>query len=95
MSVRNVERMREISDEVGIELKNIHLVANHSFPEDKVEALEDVEGARYAGKVEYDEDLVEYDWGGRSLWELPDDSPAPSSVEDILRNAGCAAPAKA
>jgi len=94
-SVRNVERMRDIADEVGIELKHIHLVANHSFPEDKAEALRDVDGTRYAGKMEYDEDLVEYDWGGCSLRELPGGSPACSSVEKILENAGCAVTAQA
>jgi len=94
-SVRNVERMKNISDEVGIELKHIHLVANHSFPEEKLKALKEVEDADFAGKVAYDEDLVEYDWDGRSLLQLPGNSPACRSVEDILQNAGCRAPAQA
>lgn len=94
-SIRNVERMRDISDEVGIDLKHIHLVANHSFSDDMLGPLRDVDGAEFAGQVAYDEDLVEYDWGGRSLRELPDESPACSSVETILQNAGCAATAQA
>jgi len=87
-SVRNLERLRDIAAKIGIQLRNIYLVANHRFTDETQERLREVEGGRYLGKLEQDQAVLEYDWHGRSLLELPDDSPACTSVRAILKEAG-------
>lgn len=87
-SLENVERVKEISEEIGIHYKNLYLVANHRFTDDMAKRLEQVSAATYLGRIENDPAVQEYDWKGRSLRDLPADSPACLSVEEILTKAG-------
>jgi len=87
-ALRNLERLTEIAAQIGIAIGRAYLVAGHQVPEGMEERLRHVEGARYVGKVAHDTALMEYDWAGRSLLELPDDSPACSSVRAILERTG-------
>ena len=86
-SRNNVERIRRIAQEIGIEFKNLYLVVNHRFTEALVEQ---VKGSKetYLGKIEYDSSAEEYNFQGRSLLNVPKDSPAYLSVQRILNKAG-------
>jgi CO dehydrogenase nickel-insertion accessory protein CooC1 len=41
-------------------------------------------GEAYLGKIEYDAKAQEYNLAGKSLLELPENSPAASSIREIL-----------
>ncbi len=86
-SLRNVDRLKEISQEIGIHYQNLYLVANHRFTDDMTKRLEQVSAATYLGRIEKDPSVEEYDWQGRSLRDLPSNSPACLSVEKILTKA--------
>jgi len=86
-ALNNVERMRKIASEIGIHFNNLYLIANHRFKKTTEEYVKNMSG-NYLGKIEYDPDLEEYSWRGRSLLELPQSSPAFSSVKKILAKAG-------
>jgi hypothetical protein len=45
-------------------------------------------GATYLGKIEFDNGVEEYNLHGKSLLELPSDSPASLSIKEILVRAG-------
>lgn len=87
-SLQNVERIKEISQGIGIHYEKLYLVANHHFPEDMAQQLEHVSGTTYLGRIEPDPAVQQYDWEGKSLRDLPPDSPAALSVEQILTKAG-------
>jgi hypothetical protein len=44
-------------------------------------------GETYLGKIEYDADAQEHNLAGKSLLELPENSPAASSIRGILSKA--------
>lgn len=86
-ALNNVNRMRKIASEIGILYENIYLVANHRFGEQKENYIKQM-SEDYLGKIEYDPDIEEYSWTGRSLFELPDNSPAFSSVCKFMEKTG-------
>lgn len=87
-SLRNTRAVRDLAGSIGMEFDNLFLVANHRFPSEDVARLHEVDGATYVGKIERDPSVEQYDWEGRSLLELPADSPARLSVQAILERAG-------
>jgi len=89
-ALRNAELVRSLSGPVGFTYENLYLVANHRFPENQVHRLREVQGASYVGKMAHDQAVGEADWQGRSLLELPADSPACASTARILSRAGYA-----
>jgi len=86
-ALKNVERVKKITSEIGIKFKNMYLVANHKFEREKEKYIQNT-NERYLGKIEYDPKIEEYSWAGRSLIELPENSPALFSVGRILMRAG-------
>ena len=86
-ALNNVERARKIASEIGIHFNNLYLVGNYKFKKATEEYIKGI-SKRYLGKIEYDLNLEEYSWSGRSLLDLPPISPALSSVEKILKKAG-------
>ncbi|NQS89462.1 AAA family ATPase [Patescibacteria group bacterium] len=86
-ALNNVERMRKIASEIGIHFNSLYLIANHKFKKTREEYVKTING-NYLGKIEYDPDLEEYSWIGKSLLELPPSSPAFLSVKKILIRAG-------
>ena len=87
-SLENTRRLQEISENVGLSYRNLYLVGNHRFPEGREESLKGFDGATYVGKIGDDNSVAEYDWQGRSLLDLPQDSPACTSVRNVLQAAG-------
>ncbi len=87
-ALRNVERLKRISAELKITYKNIYLVANHRFDEEKAESLRSIPGAAYLGRIPRDPQVEEYDWNDSSLLELPVSGLASSAVAQVLAEAG-------
>jgi CO dehydrogenase nickel-insertion accessory protein CooC1 len=56
------------------------------FSQDTEKLVQDA-GATYLGKIEPDDRVEEYNLPGKSLLELPDDSPASLSIKKILTRA--------
>lgn len=86
-SLKNIERIRRLTKEVGITYGNFYMVANYRFNEVMEKHLQTYDGT-YLGKIEYDVMVEQFNLEGKSLLELPVDSPASLSVKGILEKAG-------
>jgi len=87
-SFDHVYRANRIAKEVKIEFKNFYIVGGYRFPEEMGRKAEEITGMKFLGKIAYDENVEKYVLEGKSLLELPDDSPAYLSVKEIMRRAG-------
>lgn len=87
-SLRNVQRLTSIAEEIGINYQNIYLVANHRFNPAQTETLSNIAGTTYLGHIPADPQVEQYDWTGKSLLDLPESAPAPAAVAKILAKAG-------
>jgi len=87
-SFDHVYRANRIAKEVKIEFKNFYIVGGYRFPEEMGRKAEEITGMKFLGKIAYDENVERYVLEGKSLLELPDDSPAYLSVKEIMRRAG-------
>ena len=86
-SIKHVERVRKITEEVGISYRHLYLVGNYEFDDESEQRLERT-GETYLGKMDYDANVKNYNLKGESLLGLPDSSPACVSVKRILTKAG-------
>jgi len=86
-SMKNIGRIQRLTGEVGIKYKNLYLVANHRF-DDELEKRIQSDSATYLGRMDYDSRVEEYNLEGKSLLELPGDSPAALAVKKVLEKAG-------
>ncbi len=86
-SLKHVKRVKKIAAEVGIEYDNLYIIGNHEF-DDEAERYFKRTGEVYLGRMDYDANIREYNLKGRSLFDLPDDSPACVSIKKILKNIG-------
>jgi CO dehydrogenase maturation factor len=86
-STKHIERVRDIIKEVKISYNHLYLIGNHRFTEKTEEYLRST-GETYLGKIDYDPDVRRYNLEGRSLLDLPQDSPAALCVRSILTKAG-------
>ncbi len=84
----HVRRAWRVIKEVGIEVGELYLVGSYDFPDELGKRAERELGFRYLGKIAYDERVRRYALEGRSLLELPEDSPAYRSVVAIMERAG-------
>lgn len=82
-SIKHIKRVEDITKGVGIRYEHIYVVGNHEFDQAAEDYLRKVT-QNYIGKVVYDEKVRERNLSGKSLLELPDDSPACFSVKKIL-----------
>lgn len=88
-SLKHVERVKKITETVGIKYDHLYVVGNHEF-DDEAERLFRSAGDSFLGRTAFDPRVKEYNLKGKSLWELPPDSPAFVSVKSILTKAGYA-----
>ncbi len=86
-SLKNIERIQMLAREVGISYQNFYMVANHRFDEETEKRIQSPNGA-FLGRIDYDAAVERHNLDGKSLLELPDDSPAALSVKRILEKAG-------
>ncbi len=86
-SIKHVERVKRITEEVGIKYQHLYLVGNYEFDDEAEQYLERT-GETYLGKMDYDANVKEYNLKGKSLLDLPENSPACLSIKKILAKAG-------
>lgn len=86
-SFDNAARSYRIMREVGIQFDNYYIVGGYRFPESLSGEAEN-QPFRYLGRVDSDEEIVEFNIAGKSLLELPDSSPAYQSIKRILKKVG-------
>jgi CO dehydrogenase maturation factor len=86
-STRHIERVRDIISEVKVSYKNLYVIGNHRFTEKTEEYLRNT-GETYLGKIDFDPNVRQHNLEGRSLLDLPQDSPAALCVRNILMKAG-------
>jgi len=89
-SFDHVKRAYRVAKEVKIEFKNFHLVGGFRFPEHLENQAKKATQLEYLGKIAYDERVEEYVLSGKSLLDLPSDSPAYISAKKIMEKAGYA-----
>lgn len=86
-SLKHVERVKRITQQVGIKYEHLYLVGNREF-DNESERIFSGSGDIFLGRVDDDAGVREYNLKGKSLWELPDDSPACMAVKKVLGKAG-------
>jgi len=86
-STKHVERVKDIIREVKVSYNHLYLIGNYRFTEKTEECLRGT-GETYLGKIDYDPHVRQYNLEGRSLLNLPQDSPAALCVRNILMKAG-------
>ena len=87
-SRRNTEFFRDLAQAIGFSFNNLFVVANHQFDAAGAEGLRRIGGTHFLGRIERDPLVEKCDWEGRSLWEVPESSPACPSVRTVLQRAG-------
>lgn len=87
-SLDHVKRVHRIMKELHIIYDTFSLIGGREFPHHLSQTAEQETGLRFLGSIAYDEALREYVMQGRSLLNLPSDSPAYVSVRQILIRAG-------
>lgn len=86
-SMRNIERVQKLARETGITYQKFYFVTNFRFNEEMEKNIQSEHGI-FLGRIEYDSDVETYNLKGKSLLELPENSPAYLSVKNILVKAG-------
>ena len=86
-SLKHIARVNRITKEAAIGCKHLYLVGNYEFDSETEKYLQDT-GETYLGRIAYDASVRDYNLRGKSLLDLPGDSPACVSVSKILANAG-------
>jgi len=84
----HVKRAYKIIKEVGIEFENFYLVGGYEFPDHLGKKAEEETRLKYIGKIAYDENVRKFVLEGKSLLEIPSNSPAYLSVKKIMEEAG-------
>jgi len=87
-SFEHVARAYRIAKEVNIKFDNFYVIGGFRFPEKLGNKVESRLGLRFLGKIAFDENVEDFVLSGRSLLEIPEDSPAYRSVKEILAKAG-------
>lgn len=86
-AIKHLERVRKITEQVGISYKHLYAVGNYEFDDEAEQSLKQ-SGETYLGRMDYDARVKESNLKGKSLLDLPDSSPACLSVQRILTKAG-------
>ncbi len=87
-SFDHVERAYRIAKEVKIDFKNFYVVGGFRFPENLENQAKKSLKHEFLGKIARDENVEEYVLAGKSLLNLPSDTPAYLSVRKIMEKAG-------
>ncbi|MDO8873439.1 MAG: AAA family ATPase [Methanoregula sp.] len=87
-SFENVKRAYRIAHDVGIAFDHFYVVGGCLFPENLEQVAREKTGQNYLGKIMFDDQVQESVIAGRSLLDVPDDSPAYQSVQHLMEKAG-------
>lgn len=91
-SFEHVKRAHRIAREVGIRFDHFYVVGGCLFPGELESHAAVATGQPYLGRIAFDPAVRESVIAGRSLIDLPDDSPAILSVQLLMEKAGLADP---
>ncbi len=86
--ILTAQRIGELSRELDISFKEIHLIVNRVKPGKEDEVLKKVNetGLNVIGTIYEDEIVSQYDLEGNSLIGLPDNSNANTAISKIIKN---------
>lgn len=87
-SFDHVMRSYRIAKEVKIDFENFYIVGGCRFPENLRNQAEASLKFKFLGKIARDENVEEFVLAGKSLLDLPADSPAYVSVKSVMKEAG-------
>lgn len=87
-SFENVKRSHKIIREIKIDFDHFYTVGGCLFPEELEKGIEEKTGQPYLGKIDFDPLVQESVITGKSLLDLPADSPAYLSVRRLMEKAG-------
>jgi CO dehydrogenase maturation factor len=92
MGIETARRIKELVDEVHIDVKHIYLVGNRFTPdiEELLQKSADAIGLEYGGIIPVDENVMSFNLTGKPLLEIPDDSPAYEAVANLAKTIGLA-----
>lgn len=90
MGLKTARRIKEIVDEVHIDVKHIYLVGNRFTPdlEELLQKTADDIGLEYGGIIPVDDNVIAFNLTGKPLLEIPDDSPAYKAVGTLAKKIG-------
>ncbi len=90
MGLETARRIKEIVDEVHIDVKHIYLVGNRFTPdlEELLQKTADDIGLEYGGIIPVDENVIAFNLTGKPLLDIPDDSPAYKAVGKLAKKIG-------
>lgn len=91
-SIDNAARAYRIIKEVDISFRNYYLVGGYRFPSELEKEVRKKTNFEYLGKIAYDKQVERYNYDGKSLLDLPEDSVAYRSVKQIMKRAGYGEP---
>lgn len=86
-SAKHIQRIKSVTKGVNITYKNFFIVGNYRFTEE-VESYLIHSNEKYLGRMANDPLVREYNLKGKSLFNLPENSPSSLSVKKILHEAG-------
>ena len=87
-SIGHVQRAYRIAREVGIGFDRFYIVGGCLFPESLEARAQESTGQKYLGKIIFDPLVQDAVIAGRSLLDLPEESPAYQSVQRLMEMAG-------
>jgi CO dehydrogenase maturation factor len=84
--IRTVGKIRELIDELKLSVKERHLVVDRAPEEVDSGFQEEIErqGVELLGMVPVDHLILEYDFQGKSLLDLPEEAPAVRVVAGMM-----------
>jgi CO dehydrogenase maturation factor len=90
MGLETARRIKELVVEVHIDVKHIYLVGNRFSPdlEEFLQKSADNLGLEYGGIIPVDENVMTFNLTGKSLLEIPDDSPSFRAIGSVARKVG-------
>lgn len=87
-SFDNARRAKRVIEEINIRYRNFYMVAGYDFPSERLKEIEGGGSFSYAGGLARDAGVARSCMEGRSLLDLPDDSPFLDSMRVVIRKAG-------
>ena len=84
-SFHNARRSLGVAREIGIRFKDFYIVSNYRFSNSLEGSIKEL-GLKHIGKIDYDDNVEGRILEGKSLLDLPEDSPAFLSVKKIIEN---------
>ena len=86
VSLDTLKRIKDVAGEVGTQIGNYYVVANRTRPDmlEKVEKTAKSLGFKYLGAIPEDTNFTEIAYQGKTVFDLPDDSPAVLAVREMV-----------